>query len=118
MNEYLQNIKLIKLHVTFKEENERLQSSFKNMFKSLLSYTKVSYLFGSSNSMVTTIARVIIFFVGGKEIVNGNLTIGNFTIISSYFTMMINSVGFLNFGKSYQDTLVSYDRLKQILNEQ
>ena len=88
------------------------------MFNSLLRYTKVSYLFNSSNSMVTTIARVIIFFVGGMEIINGNLTIGDFTIISSYFTMMIGSVGyFLNLGKSYQDALVSYDRLRQILDE-
>ncbi|TCO59159.1 ABC transporter ATP-binding protein [Caldanaerobacter subterraneus] len=118
MNDNLQNVKVIKLNATFKEERERLNSAFEKMFNSLLRYTKVSYLFNSSNSMVTTIARVIIFFVGGMEIINGNLTIGDFTIISSYFSMMIGSVGyFLNLGKSYQDALISYDRLRQILDE-
>ncbi|HLR36384.1 MAG TPA: ABC transporter ATP-binding protein [Tissierellales bacterium] len=89
------------------------------MFFSLLKHTKISYVFSSSSSMTMTIARIIIFFFGGLEILNGNLTIGQFTIINSYFSMIMDSISyFLNLGKSYQDALVSHDRLEQILDEQ
>jgi len=119
MNEYLDNINLVKKNATFKEAQVGLDSSFMKMFFSLLKHTKISYLFSSSSSMTMIIAQIIIFFFGGFEILNGSLTVGQFTIINRYFSMIMNSISyFLNLGKSYQDTLVSHDRLEQILDEQ
>lgn len=119
MNEYLHNVYIVKKHATFQEAQNELDKGFKEMFYSLLKHTKISCLFSSSASVVKIGAQIIIFSIGGFEILNGSLTVGQFTIINSYFSMIINSISyFLNLGKSYQDALVSYDRLQQILDEQ
>ncbi|WP_077369140.1 ABC transporter transmembrane domain-containing protein [Anaerosalibacter sp. Marseille-P3206] len=118
MNEQLYNINLIKLNSTFEESQKQLRTSFSTMFESLLKYTRISYIFSSSDSMTMIISQIIIFFFGGMEIINGNLTIGQFTIIISYFSMIMGCISYyLNLGKSYQDALVSYNRLEEILNE-
>lgn len=118
MNEQLYNINLIKLNSTFEESQKQLRTSFSTMFESLLKYTRISYIFSSSDSMTMIISQIIIFFFGGMEIINENLTIGQFTIIISYFSMIMGCISYyLNLGKSYQDALVSYNRLEEILNE-
>lgn len=118
MNEQLYNVKLIKLNSAFKESQKQLKGSFSKMLKSLLKYTRISYVFSSSDSITKIVSQLIIFFFGGKEILNNNLTVGEFTIINSYFSMIMGSISyFLNLGSSYQDALVSYDRLKEILIE-
>ena len=118
MNEQLYNINLIKLNSTFEESQKQLRTSFSTMLESLLKYTRISYIFSSSDSMTMIISQIIIFFFVGMEIINGNLTIGQFTIIISYFSMIMGCISYyLNLGKSYQDALVSYNRLEEILNE-
>ena len=118
MNEQLHNMKLIKLNSTFEESQKQLRGSFSVMLDSLLKYTRISYIFSSSDSMTMVVFQIIIFFFGGMEIIKGKLTIGQFTIISSYFSMIMGCISyFLNLGKSYQDALVSYNRLEEILKK-
>ncbi|MCR2044361.1 ABC transporter ATP-binding protein [Anaerosalibacter massiliensis] len=118
MNEQLYNIKLIKLNSTFEESGEQLRENFSTVLVSLLKYTRISYIFSSSDSMTVTIYQITIFLFGGMEIINGGLTIGQFTIINSYFSMIMECISYyLSLGKSYQDALVSYNRLEKILNQ-
>ncbi|HBB28044.1 MAG TPA: hypothetical protein DC000_02130 [Clostridiales bacterium] len=45
------------------------------------------------------------------------MTIGFYVIMANYFSMMMGSTRyFFNLGKSYQDNLVSYNRIKEILS--
>jgi len=103
----LQYIKSVKRH------------SFENLRKSALKYQRVNYLFSGADGFVSTIAQIVLYMFGGIQILKGEFTIGMFTIFSSYFNMMINSSRFFfNLGSSYQETLVSYNRLTDIINEQ
>ena len=68
MNEQLYNINLIKLNSTFEESQKQLRTSFSTMLESLLKYTRISYIFSSSDSMTMIISQIIIFFFGGMEI--------------------------------------------------
>ncbi|WP_350342975.1 ABC transporter ATP-binding protein [Proteinivorax tanatarense] len=118
MNKYLYNIKFNKTNATFTEAYNKLTSNFTIMYDSFLSYTKLSLSFTNSGSVISVISQIIIFYFGGMEIINGNLTIGEFTIINSFFSMIINSIKYLiGFGQNYQNALVSYKRIKQILEK-
>lgn len=45
------------------------------------------------------------------------MTIGDFTIITAYFNMLLTCTSyFLNLGKEYQQAMVSYSRIREILN--
>lgn len=64
------------------------------MFYSLLKHTKISYFFTSSSSIIIKTAQIVIFFFGGFEILKGNLTVGKFTILNTYFSIMMNNINF------------------------
>ena len=60
---------------------------------------------------------MFLFIYGSIRVIEGKLSVGNFTIISSYFSMMLSSVRyFFSLGKTLQDTEVSCNRLFQILD--
>lgn len=60
---------------------------------------------------------MFLFIYGGIRVIEGKLSVGNFTIISSYFSLMLSSVRyFFSLGKTLQDTEVSCNRLFQILD--
>lgn len=116
MNEQINNIKFIKLNSFYKIFGEQLNQSFKKLYKSTMQYAKVSYRFSSVDLFINRICSLFIFFYGGFEVIKGNLSIGNFININSYFMILLGCTSFcLNFGKTYQDALVSYSRIKEIL---
>ena len=117
--EQFQYIKLIKINSIQPEINKRLDKSFKNLKQSAIKSQKITYLFSSLDSFVGTIAQIALFVIGGIQILKGNFTVGMFTIFSSYFGMMISSSRyFFNLGASYQNTLICYNRLVDIYNQE
>lgn len=117
MNEQIFNLKLIKINSTFQSEKKFLRKEFKSVLKSLIRYSRVTYLVNSCDSTIIGISKFFLFFFGGIEVLNGRLTVGDFTVLGSYFTMLLGTTGyFLGLGKSYQDSKVSYSRLNEILS--
>lgn len=94
-----------------------LDIGFDKLFKSNIEYAKKIYTFSSIGSIINSFSQIIIIFIGGIAIVNGNLTVGKFTVISSYFNIFIGSIKyFLELSKSYQDVIASIVRLEEIEN--
>ncbi len=117
LNEQLFNVKFIKIHSAGKFFAKRLDNTFNSLITKLISSQKLSYLYASCDTAIGLLAQLSIFLIGGFNIISGNMTIGFFTIMTSYFSMMMNSVRyFFNLGKSYQDNLVSYNRIIEILS--
>lgn len=125
-NEYYSNfsynieyIKFIKANALEKEFRNKLYEKFSFLYKKGLKSINFSYLFSSSKTIVNAIAQIFIFSVGGYAVVSGELTIGSFTMLISYFNMLINSISyFFSLGQNYQEILVSVDRLHQIYSEE
>jgi len=116
--EQLKYIKLIKINSIQPEMNKRADTDFVSMQKAAIHNQKVSYVYSGSENFVSTIAQIILFIVGGIQILAGNFTIGMFTIFSSYFNMILGaSKYFFGLGEVYQNTLVAYDRVKEILDQ-
>ena len=57
-----------------------------------MKYTKLSYFYNSLESIITLVFKSTALIVGGIEMISGNLTLGEFLIISSYFGMLIQSL--------------------------
>ncbi len=117
LNEQLLNIKFIKLNALFSYFNDKIIDKSNVLFKSLVKYCKFQYLFTSCDSFITKIWYILLYFFGGIEIVNKRISIGEFIIIRAYFSLLISAIRFfLQFGKEYQKTLVSYNRTMDILS--
>jgi len=116
--EQLKYIKLIKINSIQPEINKRAEIGFKNYIKAAIHNQKVNYLYSGLDSFISTIAQIILYVVGGIQILAGNFSIGMFTIFASYFKMMLEACRyFFGVGVYYQSTLVSYDRIQEILAE-
>lgn len=96
---------------------ERLSSKFLELFNISLKQQKLYYIYSGLDNLIITIAQIILFLYGGIAVIKRELSIGQFTIISTYFAMVIQSIRyFFNIGKTVQENLVSYKRIHEIIN--
>lgn len=117
MNDQLFNVKLIKINSWYKAMGEFLKEKFNVLLKYILSFSRVQIVFNQCRTVLVDISTIILFFIGGFEVINGKLTVGGFSIINNYFLMLLNSTSyFLTLGQAYQNMLVSYSRLKELLS--
>lgn len=116
-HEQYSNVTFVKMQGLNELFIKRLDEPFIDLLKSTINNQKISYLYNGIDIFLYFIMQVTMIILGGNAIMNGQMTIGDFTIINSYLIMSINVIKyFYNLGKYTQDTLVSLDRINEILN--
>ena len=101
----------------YKNKENKRRREFGKYLEEFMKYTKLSYFYNSLESIITLVFKSTALIVGGIEMISGNLTLGEFLIISSYFGMLIQSIKFFfSFGQVYQDAKNSFDLLEDIEN--
>ena len=114
--EQLKYIKQIKLNSIQPEMGKRADEGFESYRNSTIRNQRVNYFYTGMDGFVSTIAQIVLFVVGGIQVLRGNFTIGMFTIFTSYFNMMLGSSRyFFGLGANYQNALVSYNRITEFL---
>jgi len=115
--EQLKFTRFIKIHVIGDLFKKQMDENLDGLLSETLKMQKLSFAYTSLDTLVSTVVQISLFIFGGYLILNGQFTVGMFTIFTMYFNMMLGAVKyFFNFGKSYQDNMVSYTRLSDILN--
>lgn len=117
--EQINKLEFIKENSLNAEMNKRLYNGYTDMLRSALKGVRANYLFTNLNQVVISAAYICIIAIGGYRVSTGSLSIGYFTIINTYFNMMISSVSyFLDLAGSYQDAKVSAGRILKVLDEE
>jgi len=113
----LSTIKQIKLFSIVNSFSDKMTSYFDTLMCSALKYQKESYKFSAWDTVIITIGRIFLFIYGGFKVIQSQMTIGEFTIITTYFSMTLSAIRyFFSLGKNIQDTNVSYERLNALLD--
>ena len=114
--EQINKLSYIKRNTLYHEMSERLARSFNHLLSASLHSVSVDYLFTNLNQVVIILAYLCIIGIGGYKVTTGALSIGLFSVINTYFNMMISSVSyFVGIAGSYQDTKISFQRIQKIL---
>lgn len=117
INDQFVLLKSIKINADFAKNNEAMDNSFRVFLKKTIDFNKVSFLFSSCDSVVSLLFRSIMYIIAGCEIIKKNLTVGEFTMINAYFSLLLTQIRyFFNLGKKYQDAKSSYDRIEELLH--
>lgn len=117
INSQLENIKFVKFNSLYSILNKNLKNKFSIVFNDIIRLTKANNLFSNSGMLITVLANIMILLIGVQQIISGKLTIGQFTIIGTYFNTIISGIDYcLSFLENYQNTLVSYNRIKELLD--
>ena len=114
--EQINKLSYIKRNTLYHEMSERLTRSFNHLLSASLHSVSVDYLFTNLNQVVIILAYLCIIGIGGYKVTTGALSIGLFSVINTYFNMMISSVSYyVGIAGSYQDTKISFQRIQKIL---
>jgi len=118
INSQFVNGKFIKINALKEMFNKKLLLAINDFINHSMIHTKMTALLANSGAIITLGANIIVLIFGIIEIFNDNLTLGEFTIITTYFNMVISSIDyFLGFFKDYQSAQISYSRIKEILTK-
>ena len=111
----LKNLKLIKIFNKISFFKNKLYGDYNKLYKSRLKLQKVSCLFQSNQIIISSIFRVVLIVFGGFQFINGNISIGNFSVLLSYLGLIMNSaIFFANLGQVYVSALVSFNRIQEL----
>lgn len=88
----LSTIKQIKLFSIVNSFSDKMTSYFDTLMCSALKYQKESYKFSAWDTVIITIGRIFLFIYGGFKVIQSQMTIGEFTIITTYFSMTLSAI--------------------------
>ncbi len=115
--EQFKNVKFIKQHALEEFYKERFRKAFQVFFRKALLTQQFFFLYSSIDQVLEVIINFCIYVLGGIWVINGELTIGSFTIILNYYRNILSSIKyFADLGKEYQNNNVSYQRLQTYFN--
>lgn len=105
----------VKVSADFTFWGSFVSNIFSTYIKAILSYNKIAYLFSSIDGFLGLLFTSGVLIVGGIQIIDGYMTIGEFTIVNSYFSILIQCIQyFFELGNQYQDTKAAYIRLCEL----
>ncbi len=107
----------IKLHGLFDEWREKFRAVFDKSFVAVMRQVKIIFWFSTSALNANAVFKVLIFLLGGLDVLDGTLTVGNFVALNGYYLLAMRGVSyFMNIGQSYQQALAAYVRITEIKN--
>ncbi len=117
MTEQFLQIKYLKTHGLFNFFTQRLKRSFEILFDEMIKNFKMTYILNNLNMIITLMINVFIILYAGLQIIDGNMTIGSFTIISTYFSNIVAAITFfMALGSAYQEMNASRNRLMELVD--
>lgn len=117
--EQLSKIKFLKIYSVVEWFNQIIKKSFSQLLKSALKLQVTQYIYSGLDTGIMFIGQLGLFLVGGEMVISKRMSIGEFTIINTYFGMGVTAVRyFFGLGKRKQEALVAYNRLQAIIEQE
>ncbi|EHF1750990.1 ABC transporter ATP-binding protein, partial [Enterococcus faecalis] len=113
----LKNLKNLKIFSLYNYYGISLFDSYNKYIYSLKKFKIFSFRLTSGDTLLAFFAQIVIFIFGGVSVINGNMTIGIFSVLLSYFNMMLNSIKYIpSLTSSYAEMFASYSRITELIN--
>ncbi|WP_176124539.1 ABC transporter ATP-binding protein/permease [Clostridium felsineum] len=117
LNESINMIETVKKNSWISKEQEKFKNNFYVFLGSFINYISASTIFTSLASSLNFIGTIIVLILGTVEIIKSRLTFGGLLAITSSVQYIINPIyELMDTLGSYQNALVSYNRLQEIIN--
>ncbi len=117
LNEQLEKSKFIKSHSLHAYFFKKFTAGFDSLLLAAIKYFKTSSILSVSETAITTTMTIIIFIIGGDAVISKQMTVGELTIVLSYFRILQSAANyFLSVTKDYVEAKAAYHRLLEILS--
>jgi ATP-binding cassette subfamily C protein len=116
LNNLIVNNKIVKIENISKNLIENLNHFFKELFFNSFKFSFLNSNVNALDNLISLLAQGILYIVSIKKILDNEITIGQLTIIITYFNLILNSIKYLfSTIKSYQNIKVCYDRVNELM---
>lgn len=116
--EQIRCTRFVKENSVSKEMEERFAISFRRMLKGAIGQVKIQYLFANINRLIMVFCYLMVLAIGGYNVISGKISIGYFTIITSYVNMILSAAtDVIDFSGDYPKVRVALDRMNKVLAE-
>ena len=117
LSEIFKNIETIKAYNAKNYEFERFKNQNLNYLKINMKTVRNSALLNPIVDVISAIVAAIVIIVGGREVINGEMSVGAFFSFMTALFMMVDPVRkvALTYSK-LQDAIAANERLKEIFN--
>ena len=117
MVESLNGIQTIKAYNAERKANRETEIKVVKLLKSVFNLAWVSNLQGSLKVFVELVGGIVILWVGGVSVINGEMTIGALIVFNSLLAYFLDPVkNLINLQPEMQTAIVAADRLGEILD--
>lgn len=116
--EQIRCTRFVKENSVSKEMEDRFAISFRRMLKGAIGQVKIQYLFANINRLIMVFCYLMVLAIGGYNVISGKISIGYFTIITSYVNMILSAAtDVIDFSGDYPKVRVALDRMNKVLSE-
>ncbi len=119
LSEIFSNIELIKAHASEKFEYDKFSKENYDFFKINLKSIKTSELSGPLMEIMGAIGVVVVIIVGGKEVINDQMSVGSFFSFLTALFMLYTPIKRLSYlYNSLQDAVAAGERILYIFDQE
>jgi len=117
LGEILSNIEVIKSNSTQVYEHERFAIENQNVFKFIMKQIKTNALTSPIMEILGSVAIGMVIYIGGKEVIDGHMTVGAFFAFATALFMLYTPIKRLSslYNKA-QDAITANTRMQELLN--
>ncbi|NOZ90094.1 MAG: ATP-binding cassette domain-containing protein [Epsilonproteobacteria bacterium] len=117
LGEIFSNIEVIKSNSTQEIESKRFAIENMQVFKHLVKQVKINALTTPIMEILGSIAIGLVIYIGGKEVIDGHMSVGSFFAFSAALFMLYNPIKRISklYNKA-QDAVVANQRMQELLD--
>jgi subfamily B ATP-binding cassette protein MsbA len=117
LGEILSNIEVIKSHSSQAYEHERFATENQNVFKFIMKQIRTNALTSPVMEILGSVAIGAVIYIGGKEVIDGNMTVGAFFAFATALFMLYNPIKRMStLYNQAQDAITANRRMKELLD--
>jgi subfamily B ATP-binding cassette protein MsbA len=117
LGEILSNIEVIKSHSSQTYEHKRFAKENQNVFNFIMKQVKINALTSPIMEILGSVAIGLVIYIGGKEVIDGHMTVGAFFAFATALFMLYTPIKRLSslYNKA-QDAITANTRMHELLN--
>jgi subfamily B ATP-binding cassette protein MsbA len=117
LGEILSNIEVIKSHSSQPYEQKRFSDENQNVFKFIMKQIRTNALTSPVMEILGSIAIGMVVYIGGKEVIDGHITVGTFFAFAAALFMLYDPIKKLSkLYNSAQDAITANTRMHELLD--
>jgi subfamily B ATP-binding cassette protein MsbA len=117
LGEILSNIEVIKSHSSQAYEQKRFSAENQNVFKFIMKQIRTNALTSPVMEILGSVAIGIVIYIGGKEVIDGHMTVGAFFAFATALFMLYNPIKRIStLYNQAQDAITANRRMQELLD--